>query len=102
MRNLLKERGAVKTLANHHTCAFGKWYDQNREKYRHIPEYEAIYETHKAFHDVAVEYNKTGDMNSLVKFLELSHEILHEFVSLTEAFRNMALNDDSYFRRVGL
>ena len=97
MRNLLNNRGATATLADHHSCAFGKWYDHNREKYRHIREYESIYPTHKAFHDIAIEYNKTGNMDALVKFLELSHEILHEFIALVEAFKKEAQKDDGYF-----
>ena len=98
MRNLLKNRDKITKLADHHTCAFGKWYDQNREKYRHMPIYESIYETHKAFHDVATEYYNTGSMNTLIKFLELSQEILHKFLELVDAFKNEIQKDDSYFK----
>ena len=97
MSNLIKNLGTNAKPADHHSCAFGKWYDQNREQYRHITEYEAIYETHKMFHATAIEFNKTENMDILVKFLELSHDILDKFLALMEAFKNEVEKDDSYF-----
>ncbi|MCL1874878.1 MAG: methyl-accepting chemotaxis protein [Synergistaceae bacterium] len=90
IRNLLNNAGKAK-LTDHNTCAFGIWYAQNKEKYKHVPGYEAVYEPHKAFHDEAAEFNKTMDLEALIKLLEHSHEVLDKFMMLEVAFKNEVL-----------
>lgn len=87
MRNLVENAGKIERVTDHHSCAFGKWYDANREKYKDMKEYEDIYAAHEAFHKVAIKYNSTADVNVLVEFLEDSNEILLKFIRLSNAFK---------------
>ena len=98
MRNVLTHPGTLKNMSDHHSCAFGKWYDQNRERYKNMPGYEAVYETHKEFHSIAIRFNKTMDVSLLIVFLELSSEILSKFLTLIESFKAETQKDIGYFK----
>ena len=98
MRNLIKNAGGTTKLSDHHTCAFGKWYDQNEKKYRHIRGYKEIYETHKKFHTTAIEFNKSIEIDALTKLVTLSSEILSEFITLAGSFRAEMQQNHSYFQ----
>ena len=87
MRNLLNNAGKAK-LTDHNTCTFGIWFAQNRERFKHVPGYEDVYEPHKAFHDEAAEFNKTLELESLIRLLEHSHEVLDKFMMLEMEFKN--------------
>jgi len=88
IRDLLKNIGKNARISDHHTCAFGKWYDANRDKYAHMPDFASIYEPHKAFHDTAIEFNRTANVGVLIGMLGLSREMLVKFLALAEAFKN--------------
>lgn len=97
IRTLLNNTDSSAKLPDHHNCAFGKWYDANKERYRYMHGYDSIYETHKEFHDLAIEFNKTENIDVLLKFFLLSHELLAKFLLLTESFKNAIQKDSSYF-----
>ena len=98
MKNLLRTAGAAEKITDHQHCAFGKWYEENKGKYRLIPEYSSIYEPHKAFHDKAIEFNKTKSIDVLIEFLHLSREVLNRFLSLANYFKEDCQKNDSYFK----
>ena len=97
MRNLIKNVGGQTKLSDHHTCAFGKWYDHNEKKFRHISGYSEVYSVHKAFHSAAIEFNRTMDIDALTRLVVHSSEILSKFIVLQESFKNEMLHDDSLF-----
>ena len=95
--NLIKNAGKQETISDHHTCAFGKWYDTNRSKYQHVTGYNEIYNTHKKFHEVASEFNKTQSISSLSNLVTLSGDILNEFIMLKESFCIEIEHNTTYF-----
>jgi len=97
MRSLINNPGPSKKISDHHSCVFGKWYDQNKDKYRDIPGFEAIYPVHKAFHDTAIEFNQTLKVGELVKLIKYSNDILNSFFILIDSFKKAIDNDPSYF-----
>ena len=87
MRNLLKNAGTRNKIADHHSCAFGQWYDANKGNYAHMPEYVSVFETHKDFHDAASDFNNTGNIDALIRLYTYSHEILVKFLNLAASFK---------------
>lgn len=97
MRHLLQVAGTSAKLSDHHSCPFGRWYDVNADRYKHIPGYKALYEPHKDFHKAAIDFNETLEIGRLVDFLEDSHRMLHAFLVLVDSFKSEALRDESFF-----
>ena len=97
MRSLLIDPSPAKKISDCHTCAFGVWYDQNREKYKSIPGYESMYETHKDFHEAAIAFNNTLNSDMLMKLLILSAEILKEFMRLIDSFKIEIQKDPTHY-----
>ena len=97
MRNLIKNAGKSKVISNHHTCAFGKWYDMNTAKYRHLNGFSEMYATHEHFHNTAIEFNENLDLDSLTKLVVYSSEILSKFIILTNSFKDDIKLNNTYF-----
>ncbi|MCL2461685.1 MAG: CZB domain-containing protein [Defluviitaleaceae bacterium] len=95
---LMTNAGNGHKIADHNNCAFGKWYNANMDKYRNIPGYAEIYDTHKAFHDEAAIFNETLDAGALAKMVGISRDLIEKFVFLAQSFKSEMLNDDSYFQ----
>ena len=97
MRKLIINIGTHQKLGDHHSCAFGKWYDQNEKKYRHLPAFKDIYQTHKSFHTTAIEFDKTMDIGALTRLVTFSSEIMFKFDAMYEAFIEEMKTDFSFF-----
>ncbi|MEW8508450.1 MAG: methyl-accepting chemotaxis protein [Candidatus Thiodiazotropha sp.] len=74
----------IDQAVDHHTCAFGQWYDQKGlAAFGHLKEMEAIERPHAALHAVIrriIEYKKAGDKEAaeaeFLKVESLSHEVI--------------------------
>ncbi|MDR2889727.1 MAG: CZB domain-containing protein [Lachnospiraceae bacterium] len=98
MLNLLNNAGKIEKMADHHTCAFGKWYDAHRHSFTNMPEYEDMYATHETFHRIAIKYNESLDTDVLINLLICSNEILHKFILLSDAFKKEIAVNEEYFK----
>ena len=95
--NLVENAGKLKNMADHRTCAFGKWYDANLSRYKHVKGFKEIYEPHKAFHADATVFNEVLDIDALTRLFVRSEEILSAFIDLHRAFEAEMQTDAGYF-----
>jgi len=95
--NIIRNAGKIKNMSDHHTCAFGQWYDRHESEYRQIKGYKEIYKAHEAFHAEAIAYNKTLNVSILSRLFLKSSEILSLFTSLYYSFKAETQRDGSFF-----
>ncbi|MDR2889953.1 MAG: methyl-accepting chemotaxis protein [Lachnospiraceae bacterium] len=100
MQNICHNAGQLDKVADHHTCAFGKWYDHNRTNYQNIEGYADIERTHEAFHRAAIKFNETTDVNALVDLLEHSNDILLKFFRLASNFKKEIQSNNKFFEQM--
>lgn len=82
LRNVLKNAGRGITVTDHHECAFGKWYDANQEKYKHIQAYKDIDEPHQRVHQAAQQFAREKTLANIDQLLHASLDILAAFIKL--------------------
>jgi len=83
IKSLMEKYGKESTAPSHLECAFGRWYEKEYERYKHIKEYAAIRELHKKFHEAA---NVFLQENSLIKakgVLDTSRRLLDALLKLS-------------------
>ncbi len=85
LRDVLQNAGRGTTVTDHHNCAFGKWYDANREKYKHLKEYLAVDEPHQHVHLAAQALVREKTLANIDDLLHASVDILTAFVKLASA-----------------
>lgn len=82
LRNVMSNAGKGGKIANHQECAFGKWYEENKVRYGHLPEYQAIDKPHQDVHDVAIAVVNRCTIEGVEKLLKASALILDAFLKL--------------------
>ena len=97
LRKLVKNTDKKEKVADHHTCAFGKWYDSHVDNYRHLNGFTEIYDIHRAFHTRAIEFNEYKNIEALTNLVMHSSEIVASFVTLIFSFEKEMESDFSYF-----
>lgn len=69
---------------DHHSCAFGVWYDSVREEYADIPAFVQIDEPHARVHRFAQEVINNATIERVEELVQASTEILRNFIRLVE------------------
>jgi diguanylate cyclase (GGDEF)-like protein len=65
-------------LSDHHTCRFGRWYDQQgHDRYRQLPAFQEIEAIHRQVHQLGTEIVRLRDSGDLVWARELAEELRH-------------------------
>jgi len=82
MRRAISLAGSGQKVVDHHECAFGKWYDANRDTYWKLEQYREIDKPHQAVHEAAALLVKNGGLSNAENLIEASVEILASFGSL--------------------
>lgn len=82
LRKAVAGAGTGAELADHHQCAFGKWYDANHEHYKHLSEYNAIDEPHRLVHDAALALSHNRTVENADALVAASMGILEAFIKL--------------------
>uniref|UniRef100_UPI003899386D CZB domain-containing protein n=1 Tax=Desulfotruncus alcoholivorax TaxID=265477 RepID=UPI003899386D len=87
LKNVIINAGKGGNLVNHHDCAFGKWYDANRNKYNHINEFNTIDEPHRLVHEAGSRLAEEKTLENTDLLLKSSVQILEGFLKLLDVFK---------------
>ncbi len=71
-----------KKVSSHTDCQFGKWCEEDKEKYGHLSSFKQIYQDHIAFHEDAESFVHQCTVVNTRKLLDSSGRILHSFLEL--------------------
>lgn len=82
----IKQAGQGGQVASHTECAFGKWYHQHADQYKHLPEFAAIDEPHRLVHIAADRLVANNTVENAEMLLNSSKEILRGFIKLMKVF----------------
>lgn len=82
LRKTIDSAGKNIELPNHHECAFGKWYDANYDRYKHLKEYTAVNEPHARVHEAAKALARESTVANADAVVTASIEILEKFIKL--------------------
>jgi len=84
LRNTIKNAGTGITVSDHHSCAFGKWYDSCRDKYSDIPEFREIDKPHEMVHTAAQMVVNKATVENVELLVQSSSQILSSFIKLAD------------------
>jgi len=82
IRKSIMQAGKNANLPDHHQCAFGKWYDENYDRYKHLKEYQDIQEPHRRVHQAAIALSREKNITNADNIVKASTDILESFVKL--------------------
>ncbi|MEG6615551.1 methyl-accepting chemotaxis protein [Peptococcaceae bacterium 1198_IL3148] len=82
LRSTIKKAGSGETSVDHHQCAFGKWYDKNKDTYHHLKEFSAIDEPHQRVHVAAAKLVQQSSVANAELLVTASTDILRTFINL--------------------
>ncbi len=82
LRRTITQAGKNADLPDHHQCAFGKWYDQNYDRYKHLKEFQDIEEPHRRVHEAAMMLSREKTVANADNIVSASTDILESFVKL--------------------
>lgn len=83
----IKNAGTGQKVKSHTECAFGKWYQENNEKYNNIEAFKNMYEPHKNFHLNASKLAINVNLETTEELLNNSLKILEAFIELVDHFQ---------------
>jgi methyl-accepting chemotaxis protein len=91
-----RERKDGAALSTHHTCRFGKWYDnEGKALCGHLPSYKAIYAPHEKIHAVArqvVDAVNSGNLQQAQslypQLADLSRQVISLLTEIRREFEN--------------
>jgi len=84
MRSLIENVGKGLKIVSHHECAFGRWYDNEYDKYKNIKEFVAIEGLHKQFHEAAGAFSQESSLIKAKGVLDTSRRMLNAFLELSK------------------
>jgi len=93
LKDAIKKAGTDSKITKHTECAFGKWYRENEEKFKHIEAFAALYEPHKKLHQKAAELANKVDIDHTNQLLIYSLEILQAFIQLVNHLNKNPLQE---------
>lgn len=88
LRNVMKVAGKKQKITSSHDCAFGKWYQENYDKYKNIPSFKNIDVPHQKVHQFSQELSQNSTSNKVQELIEASIELLSNFIDLYNYFKS--------------
>lgn len=85
LQKVMNEAGTKIKVANHHECAFGKWYDSKKDDYSTIKEFKEIDEPHIRVHSTAQELCNNCSSHNAQEVIDSSLDLLKVFIKLYNA-----------------
>lgn len=82
LRNILKKAGDKSKIDNHHQCAFGIWYNSNRDRYGHLSEFVMVDKPHEAVHEAAQSVVNNVTIENIEALVTASMQLLDAFIKL--------------------
>ncbi|MDR0958388.1 MAG: methyl-accepting chemotaxis protein [Clostridiales bacterium] len=80
------------TIVNHERCQFGLWYEDHVMQFGEIPEFSAVYDIHKKFHDLAILYKKNKSTKTILEISSVPYDFLVSILQLAAKFIEMAMS----------
>lgn len=87
LKKTISEAGNGTKVTNHHECAFGKWYDENKERYGYIEAFKEIDEPHRKVHEYGQKLANDCTSQNIESLMHASTDILKAFIKLRDALR---------------
>ena len=84
--NIIDDYANLRNLTDHHSCAFGKWYDANIQSYNHIPAFVQMGSVHEQFHQAAQNFVNNPVAENASELQIASGKILRQFIELITYF----------------
>ncbi|MDF9409757.1 CZB domain-containing protein [Pelotomaculum isophthalicicum JI] len=84
VKSLIDSSGKGLKAASYRECAFGRWYENEYEKYKNIKEYVVIQELHKKFHEAADVFLQEVTLIKAKGVLDTSRRLLDAILKLSE------------------
>jgi hypothetical protein len=81
-------------VASANQCALGKWIDSAGQKYRALPQYEELKESHSAFHKTAgkiIQLAESGTLKSEEEVLGPKSDYSYHSMRVLSAIKQMEL-----------
>ncbi len=82
LRKTINEAGTGVKVTNHLECAFGKWYETNRERYSHLKAFKEVDEPHRRVHQFAENLSQDCTSDNVEELMRSSSDILKAFIKL--------------------
>ena len=86
LENIIDDYANLRNLTDHHSCAFGKWYDANIQSYNHIPAFVQMGSVHEQFHQAAQNFVNNPVAENASELQITSGKILRQFIELISYF----------------
>ncbi|WP_027366165.1 methyl-accepting chemotaxis protein [Desulfotruncus alcoholivorax] len=86
LKKTMAEAGKGSSVTGHDECAFGKWYNANREKFGHLKAYQDVDEPHRRVHQAAKELAGSCTAANVQDLMQASALILKAFIDLYHEF----------------
>lgn len=87
LENVVDNYKTLHDLPDHHSCAFGKWYDSSIKEYGHIPAFVNMEDAHEKFHTCATRFVHDNTPENVSELQLASSKILSSFIELLEYFQ---------------
>lgn len=90
LENVIDNYKNLHDLPDHHSCAFGKWYDEHLKQYAYIPAFAAMEDIHAKFHSCANAFVQNNTPENVSELQVASSKILSQFIDLLEYYEENA------------
>ncbi|MCG8402196.1 MAG: methyl-accepting chemotaxis protein [Firmicutes bacterium] len=85
LKKVMSEAGSGVKVKNHHECAFGKWYDQNKNQYGHLQAFQDIDAPHEQVHESGQKLARNCSSNNVEELMHASAGMLKAFIKLRQS-----------------
>jgi len=85
LKKTILEAGKGIKVDNHHECAFGKWYNENKNQYGLLQAFKEMDEPHQRVHDYGQQLARKITSQNVENLMHASTDILIAFIKLLDA-----------------
>jgi methyl-accepting chemotaxis protein len=82
LKKVMSEAGQKLKVASHTECAFGKWYQANRNRYSSVEAFVEIDEPHRRVHEYSQKLSQKLESRNVEDLMQASADILKAFIKL--------------------
>lgn len=86
LKKTMDEAGKNLGVTSYRDCAFGKWYEENKSNYSHLPAFVEVDLPHQKVHEAAEKLSENCTSDNVKELMEASAGILKAFIKLQESF----------------
>ena len=82
LKKTISEAGKKLKVVSYRECSFGKWYEENRDKYIGVKAYADVDEPHRRVHEAAENLSMDCNSRNIEELMRASADILKAFINL--------------------